>query len=381
VQSRVNYRLLTCSTLLACLHSWPSSYAQEAVSDPQPAEIVASAGSYALEWRHHYQRQIGLVGTGVADDSGNLWLITHAGPGRPEESLTRIDPDGQLRANYMPTLPLKPIEWIAYLTPATSGRRVALLASIASGGREQTFEGAFFAPVEENGFGAPVRVAVRGPQFPAMVGAGRDEFIAAGDQEPLTLMKLDASGKVLWRRALSSSLVLPVVSVGRSGSAFVLSQGGAYILIEMLDSSGHVVRSKRIRAKQGTVVADLHGGCSLLFSRQDQGKNNAVYLLTLDNELRLLSQTLTPLVGWGGRTYKLVSTPHGHLVVGEGPEQNPQRTPPKKILAEFNEAGALIWQQSLTSLATPILAPFGSGFYLVRETFEGKGIDIEKYAY
>jgi hypothetical protein len=373
---------------LACLHPSSSSCGQEAVSgtqpsraDVQPAEIIAGAGSYVLEWRHHYQRQIGLAGRGVSDDRGTLWLITHAGPGRPQESLTKIDPDGQLSANYTPTLPLRPIEGIAYLTPAQSGSSVALLASIASGGREQTFEGAFFAPVEESGFGAPVRVAGRGAQFQTMAGAEPDQFIAAGDQEPLTLMKLDATGKVLWRRTFSSKLVLPVVSVGRSGAIFVLSQAGAYILLEKLDPAGHVVRSKRVPAKQGTVVADPQGGCSLLFSAQFGGKDNRVYLLRLDSELRQLSQTATPLVGLGGRTYQLISTPHGHLAVGEGTERNPQRATPTNILAEFNESGALLWQQPLTSLATPILAPFHSGFYLVREIFEGRGIDIEKYVY
>ena len=351
-------------------------------SSTQAQEIVASAGSYTLQWRHHYERQTGLVLNGVSDDSGTLWLMTHSGPGKPEESLTKFDPDGHLIDNYKLTVPLNPFEWVASWAPAASKQNVGLLASLVSGGRDQIFEGAFYLPVGADGPGDPVRISGRGPQFPTMTGTGATEFIAAGDQEPLTLVKLDPSGKILWRRAFSSKLVLPTLSTGSSGSIFVLSQGGAYILLQMLDPQGRVLKSKRISAKQGTVVADSDGGCTLLFSTRFAGSNdNKVYLMTLDRELRELKRAETPLVTWGGRTYRLVSSPRGHLIVGEGPTPNPQKIVPKKILAEFDKAGTLMWQQSASSLVTPLLASFPSGFYLVRELFEGKGIDIEKYLY
>jgi len=379
---------LLCVISFFSFASWIGLYGQGAdsqskstQSETQPsAEIISSAGSYTLVWRQHYQRQNGLVPIGIADDSGTLWLITHAGPGKPEESLTRINPDGRLIGNYQPVLPLNPIEWVASLAPAAGERSVGLLASIASGGRDQTFEGAFFVPVGADGLGSPVRIAGRGPQFPTMIGAGVD-FIAAGDQEPLTLVKLESSGKVLWRRAFSPKLVLPTLSIGSSGSVFVLSQEGNDIRLQMLDSSGLLLRSKRIAAKQGVIVADPGGGCSVLFSIGIGGKDNKVFLMTLDPELRQLSRVQTPLVAWTGRTYQLISTPNGHLIIGPGPEPNPQKVVPKKILAEFDRSGTLVWQQSIASLETPLLAPFHSGFYLVRELFEGKGMDIEKYAY
>jgi hypothetical protein len=185
---------------------------------------------------------------------------------------------------------------------------------------------------------------------------------------------------VLWRRSFSRTLVLPKVSIGTSGSIFVVSQGGSYLLVQMLDSTGRVLRSKRISAKQGTVVSDSEGGCSLLVSTGFNGKDNRVYLLTFDKNLNQLNRSETPLVGWGGRTYQLISTPHGHLVVGESPKRNPQNETPQ-VIAEFDRSGTLIWQQATSSLATPLLAPFASGFYLVRDDPEGSGIDIEKYLY
>ena len=103
-------------------------------------------------------------------------------------SVLGIDSGGQLTANYDPQVPLKPTEWVDYLSPAASGRSIGLLASLVSGGQQQTFEGAFFVPVRPDGLGAPRRVAGRGPRFPTLIGTGSEEFIAAGDQEPLTLL-------------------------------------------------------------------------------------------------------------------------------------------------------------------------------------------------
>jgi len=81
----------------------------------------------------------------------------------------------------------------------------------------------------------------------------------------------------------------------------------------------------------------------------------------------------------GGRTYQLISSPHGHLIIGEGPEPNPRN---KKILAGYDSSGALIWQQSISSpVQLPLLCPFRSGFYLVRGLAEGEGSDVEKYIY
>jgi len=357
--------------------SWACLNGQSA--DSRSAEIIPGAGTYTIEWQRHYQLQSGLVQEGIAADNGTLWLITPTGRGKLKASLAKIGPDGQLLASYDPLIPLKPIEWVGSLTLAVSGQSVGLLASLVSDGREQIFEGAFFTRVGADGLGNPVRIASRGPQFLTMTGAGTGEFIAAGDQEPLTLVKLDSGGKVLWLRTFSPTLVLPTVSVGSSGDLFVLSQEVSDILLQMLNSSGLVLRSKRIAAKQGVVLAEPDGGCSLLFTTRFGGKDNKVYLMALDRDLNQLDRVETPLVGWGGRTYQLISSPHGHLIIGEGPEPNPRN---KKILAEYARSGALIWQQPIfSSVHLPLLCPFRSGFYLVRGLSKGEGMDVEKYIY
>jgi hypothetical protein len=343
----------------------------------QPAGLLPPAGSYRLEWKRHFDRQTGIeaVAGGSADHSGALWLITREGRGKLQEFLAKIDPNGELVGKYDPHVPLKPIEWIAYLSPAASGNSIGLLASLASGGRDQTFEGAFFMPFEANGLGAPKRVAGQGPQFPTLVGAGSGQFIAAGDQAPLTLLKLDSTGSVLWKRAFSRRLVLPEVSVNSDGEVFVLSQGGRYLLLQVLDAAGGVRTSKQIAARQGTIAADPRGGCSILFSKGLGGQENRVYLLTFDQALHQLHQTETPLRGPGGRTYQLITTPQGHLAIGEGPRQG------QNIAADFDGLGNLRWQRVIPGGTVPLLLSFPSGFYVVRDSIVRDGTDIEKYLY
>jgi len=111
------------------------------------------------------------------------------------------------------------------------------------------------------------------------------------------------------------------------------------------------------------------------------GKDNKVYLLTLDAELRELSKVETPLIGLGGRDYQMILSPHGHLIIGQRSEANPQKFVPQKILVEFDSNAKLIWQQSISSQWTPLLAPFRAGFFLGRERSDIHGFDVEKYTY
>src|SRR5579871_261934 len=167
VEVRAAGRSDLCLIFLFCVASASSMTGQVRNSPPQPSGpgvdqvegTLASLSSYRLEWKRHFQFQSGLVPVGSADDAGTLWLITHAGPGKPEKFLIRIEPNGQFFGKYDPTMPLKPIEWVSYLSPATSGQSVGLLASIASGGQQQTFEGAFFIPIRADGLGAARRIA------------------------------------------------------------------------------------------------------------------------------------------------------------------------------------------------------------------------------
>ena len=137
-----------------------------------------------------------------------------------------------------------------------------------------------------------------------------------------------------------------------------------------------MIRSKRIAALQGDVQGDPEGGCSLLVSKGVGGKDNQVYFLTINRRIHELNQIKTPFVGWGGRSYQLFLSLHGHLAIGKAAEQHYPglRT---MIVAEFDKSGRLIWQRDLSSLGRPMLVPFHSGYYLIAPLLGG--MDVWKY--
>jgi hypothetical protein len=337
---------------------------------------TSPAHPYRLEWKHNFAF-LAFDAEGTSSEDGTLWLIVRPSPGKPEE-LTRISPDGNVTGTFAPAVPLNPIQWVDYLSPATSGNRTGLLVNVVSGRKNQTQEGAFFLPVGSNGLGPPIQIAPReGPQFPHLIGDGTGQFIAIGDQSPITLMKLGATGNQIWRRSFTSKFVLPDAAVSAKGEIFVLSEGGGHVLLQLLDQTGRVLRSKGLAAKQGTVVANEDGGCTVLLSKKYGGRDNRVYLVRLSQTLGEQSEIETPLVGWGGREYQLISSPRGHLAVGPGTGQEQQ------ILVEFDKSGKLLWQRAISSPFTPRLIPFHSGFYLVKAVpvTEGGGTIVEKYVF
>lgn len=334
----------------------------------------AGASSYALAWQQHFQIQTGSLPWGTAEDDGTLWLVTYK---EGQEYLTSLTPEGRLAGTYnLRRIPLRPMEWIGWLSLATSNHSTGLLASLTSGGQVQTFEGAFFVPVGRDGPGTPRRVAGQGTQWPTLIAAGLGEFLAAGDQEPLTLLKLDSKGNVLWRRSFSRRLVLPEVAVGADRKILMASQGGRYLQLQLLDDSGRALASGRIAARQGVVEPDSDGGWTLLVSKGWGGKDNKVYLTRLDSRLRQLSQVETPLCGLHGLSYQLISTPHGHVMLGESPDGQQ-----REIVAEYERSGRLLWQQGISVPFVPRLLTFSSGFYIVNVDFPGGGVDIEKYLF
>lgn len=337
---------------------------------------------YHLKWKKQFDLQCGLVPVGTTEEDGTLWMIA----GKPvfEESLVKISFSGELLKAYPRPDPPTRLEWISYLSPAVSGGKVGLLASLASGGQNQTFEGALFFPVVPKRLLPPVRVSGRGPQFPTLVGTDSADFLAVGDQSPLTVIKIDSAGKVIWRESFSSKLVLPDVSVGLGGNAFVVAQGATYVLVQKVDVAGHVSASRRLSAKQATVIADSDGGCSLLYSKDWNGDRNRVQYVKLDNNLHKIREDVTPLIAWSGRTYEIVSSRHGYLIAGEGPPPpnfNPAKDTPRAVIAELDRSGRLMWQSPREALTPPLLLTFGNGFYVVSDGTHPEGMIVESYAY
>jgi hypothetical protein len=186
---------------------------------------------------------------------------------------------------------------------------------------------------------------------------------------------MDHAGTVLWHRSFSRKLVLPVVAVSPDRKILVVSQGRTYLQLQLLNESGRPLVSKQMAARQGAVVADSGGGWSVLLSKGLGGRENRVYLSALDQSLHQLSELETPLRGRGGRTYRLISTPRGHLIVGEGIDDG------RQTIAELDASGKLLWQQSISAQFTLLLVPFRFGFYVVKDIPGGDGMDVEKYLF
>ncbi|MEP7354377.1 MAG: hypothetical protein ABI824_14220 [Acidobacteriota bacterium] len=336
---------------------------------------ISGVGSFKLQWRQPFPFQIGVEPIGSASDDGSLWLITDPGPGRPERYVTHISQTGQISAKYDLAFPLKPSELVSYLSMSNSGTSVALLASTVSGGAKQIVESLLFLPVLRDGPGPTRRVAGRGPQFSTLNGNGKGQFISAGDEGPLTLLKLGADGSLIWRRSFSKDLVRPTVAVGATGNIFLLSQGKSYLSLQKLDETGRLLSSQQISAKQGTLIADANGGCTVLFSRGTGAKEGRVYLTSFDRTMHRSDDVETPLHAWVGQTYEVISTPQGHLAIGEGPEEGQQ------VAVEFNGSSKLLWQREMPRNLTSNLMSFTTGFYVVTDTNEGTETIVEKYGY
>lgn len=125
-----------------------------------PTRADGDSTPYRSEWRRRLPFQIGMVPEGVSDGGGTLWLRVQE-PHVFVDFLLRVDAAGTVKDTLRPQLPLRPEERVAYLTPAVSGGEVGLLASLASGGKDETFEGAFFLTVSPKG-PAPPRASPAG---------------------------------------------------------------------------------------------------------------------------------------------------------------------------------------------------------------------------
>ena len=114
---------------------------------------------------------------------------------------------------------------------ASSGPTVGVLVSATRWeGRAAYFEGAYFMLLKNGELTTPVRISAPGPQFIELVPYRDGEYLAGGDQEPLTQIRLRSDGTIVWRRQISSKLVLPQLAVGPNGDIYVVSQAGPSVV-------------------------------------------------------------------------------------------------------------------------------------------------------
>lgn len=328
-------------------------------------DAAAQTSPYVIEWsRVFLPRQdcdIGFAPQATADQNEDLWLSCHDYL-KQANGILHFSAAGRLVDLEKPhlKLPTSLDRDSAEFFLAASRNNLGLLINFDRvEGRASYFEGAFFTRIATDGIGAPRRISGPGPWFRCIVGSPDGGFLVAGDQEPLTLIKLSASGELQWRRSFSRRLVLPDVAVTTTRESYVAARAGPSVVVQRINADGQLIRRTSFPASQATVVVDPGGGCTLMYSIFARGKQGSVFLTALNQELRRLWTEPTPFIDKTGRTYQLIRKPDGYVALGDG------KGAKTTVLAGFDPSGRLVWRQRFQADFTPLLVPTVSGFYLV----------------
>ncbi len=332
---------------------------------------VASAQNspYTAAWQHTFATPHPcVVLIGAADSENVLWLFSEWFPRRLARiySLGRIDPSGKLLNSHemhFPGLPDLP-DHSGSFSIAANGTRVGLLVTDVKleSGPSVSFEGAFFIRLDTSPAGAPEVVSGPGPQFLSLTAGPDGSFLAVGDQEPLTLVKIGLDGKPTWRRSFSARYVLPETAVASNGDIYVVAQDSVHhdLLLMRLDRNARLLRRVHLPAKQATVAASADG-CVLMYSAGYNGPANHVFLGAYDQRLQPIWTKPTPFTGYGGRTYELIGVRGGYVAAGEADKMFSFQ------LVSFDRLGNTIGrEQPFDTVEPPLLIPTQSGFYIVR---------------
>jgi hypothetical protein len=184
---------------------------------------VAFGQGVETEWTQTFRTShpCGFSAIGTVDEHDNLWLVCpKVNGGSVIGSLLQIDSAGKMRLEReLPlTLPATANGLTMDIQMASSGPTIGVLVSTTLWeGRSASFEGADFMRLRSGELMTPVRISAPGPQFIELVPYGDGEYLAGGDQEPLTLIRLRSDGTVVWRREISRKLVLPQLAAGPNG--------------------------------------------------------------------------------------------------------------------------------------------------------------------
>jgi hypothetical protein len=330
------------------------------------------------EWTREFAtpHPCGFSPRGVVDDKDDLWLVCEGIAGRESlGSLLRVDHTGNLLAQAAlgVTLPESATGEITNVELAFNRGQIGVLLNLTrSEGRVEYFEGAFFLTLHNDALSVPSRISGPGPQFLELLPYVDRDYLAAGDQEPLTLVRFHADGAIAWRRVLSRKLALPQLAAAVNGDIYVVSQGGSRLAVHRFNSQGVILGTGSIIAKQGSVEVASNENIVVIYSVG--GVSNRVYITSLDKSLRRLWTASTPLLGKGGRTYQIMAHSDGLVGIGDA-EANGMAT-----LIGLDNSGTIIWRDSVrTRISPPRLLRTQAGFYMISTNL--KGFEVTKQAF
>ena len=180
----------------------------------QSGQLSAQAPGESFEshtiWKQTVRGVSASLDEGAADSTGDLWFISDPPAAEsPAPQLVHISANGtvvsrdRLPESIKPPLP--EVSSFAVATSATAGLLAIVAQHSHTIGRGEHFDGADFIPVDRSEWGVPVRIAGSGPEYQSLIALSDGHFLAMGDQSPMVLIKLDATGKIEWKRRFPST--------------------------------------------------------------------------------------------------------------------------------------------------------------------------------
>ena len=313
----------------------------------------------------------------TTDSSGDLWFISDplfdADP-----RLLHVDASGRIvSVDKLPDAihPHFPEVSSFALATSTQGNLGILANHSHAMGRAIYNDGADFVVLDRTKWGTPVKVAGSGPEYRALLALSDNHFLAMGDQDPMTLLRLDTAGTVEWRRRFPSKWDLDSGASLKYGAACVLSSGYGFPWMNLmeLDDAGHVRSQIKFQGWNGVISADSSDSCVALYSTGSlKQKRVRFHLASFDSSLKQNWTTAMPVDSpWGGSFY-LASLKDGWVVVTDSDAKSGT-----VLIAKYDLSGAVVWSLPDVAIPSPnLVVGAGDSFYLVYQETEDRHSSI-----
>ena len=313
----------------------------------------------------------------TTDSSGDLWFISDS-LFDADPRLLHVDASGRtVSVDRLPDAihPRFPEVSSFALATSTQGNLGVLVNHSHVIGKSIYNDGADFVVLDRTKWGAPVKVAGSGPEYRALLALSGNHFLALGDQEPMTLLRLDAAGKVEWRRRFPSSWDLDTGASLKNGAACVLSSGYGvpWMHLVKLDDTGHMRSQIKFQGWNGVVSADSSDSCVALYSTGNLKQNRIrFHLASFDSSLKQNWTTAMPVDSpWGGSFY-LASLKDGWVVMTDSDAKSGT-----VLIAKYDLSGSVVWSLPDVAIPSPsLVVGAGDSFYLVYQETEDRHSSI-----
>jgi hypothetical protein len=339
---------------------------------PMPAQPLKLSGRTV--WSHYWDG--GFPTSATVDSKGALWITTAY---QGDYRLLSFTPDGRRRSDIdlrpaTPT-PIPPAtggDWVLAALP--SGVVGALIPYKHFEGRYVFSDGAMFATLNANGVPGPARrVAISGPRVAKLVALDDGNFLALGDQGPLTVIKISPTGEVVWQRTFSDNWVLPSAAALPAGGVCIVAPETERRVLQVLwlDKLGKIIHTAQLKGTRGSAAAH-EGSCVILSAAERPDYHTNLSLTSFDAAFRTQWTFQLPQHPRSGGRLLLVALQNGYLghIVDN----------PSGVLVRIASSGRILWSLEDKKIASvKFIVPFGDDYFLVGSSaMHGYALEITR---